>query len=300
MRQTLNELGRGWRNDCSQDHFCGRGLEFALLVVRAHHERGPSLLRLKRREHADRTRPSRSPMRARSKSSPSSASRYSPSASSSGSLTSCDEVAVADQPAPAQGGGSGRTICHDLLPDAVRRGLCRQLSLHRHVRRLCLRARPRSAVGTARPSLRHLLYNSGRLTTYCFLGGLAGALGQVICTPQGTTVIAAGRLARRRPANPRDCRRAAHDRDGAAVLRPAAGAFIALRSASAAARFATVAAQPADDPQPRGAARLWGVQRLPAVSAGLCLRRRGGEHRPKRFPAFSPWRRLDWGPSRRC
>jgi uncharacterized protein len=36
--------------------------------------------------------------------------------------------------------------------------------------------------------LRHLLYNAGRLTTYCFLGGLAGALGQVICTPQGMTV----------------------------------------------------------------------------------------------------------------
>jgi sulfite exporter TauE/SafE len=36
--------------------------------------------------------------------------------------------------------------------------------------------------------LRHLLYNTGRLTTYCFLGGLAGALGQIICTSQGTTV----------------------------------------------------------------------------------------------------------------
>jgi uncharacterized protein len=36
--------------------------------------------------------------------------------------------------------------------------------------------------------LRHLLYNAGRLTTYCFLGALAGALGQVICTPQGATV----------------------------------------------------------------------------------------------------------------
>ena len=33
--------------------------------------------------------------------------------------------------------------------------------------------------------LRHLLYNTGRLTTYCFLGALAGAFGQVICTPQG-------------------------------------------------------------------------------------------------------------------
>jgi uncharacterized protein len=36
--------------------------------------------------------------------------------------------------------------------------------------------------------LRHLSYNIGRLTTYCFLGGLAGALGAVICTSQGTTV----------------------------------------------------------------------------------------------------------------
>jgi sulfite exporter TauE/SafE len=36
--------------------------------------------------------------------------------------------------------------------------------------------------------LRHLAYNSGRLTTYCFLGGLAGALGQVLCTPRGTVV----------------------------------------------------------------------------------------------------------------
>jgi uncharacterized protein len=36
--------------------------------------------------------------------------------------------------------------------------------------------------------LRHLLYNTGRLTTYCFLGGLVGALGQVICTPKGTAV----------------------------------------------------------------------------------------------------------------
>jgi len=42
--------------------------------------------------------------------------------------------------------------------------------------------------GEGATALRHLLYNSGRLTTYCFLGGLAGALGQVICTPQGTAV----------------------------------------------------------------------------------------------------------------
>jgi sulfite exporter TauE/SafE len=39
--------------------------------------------------------------------------------------------------------------------------------------------------GPSATSLRHLLYNSGRLTTYCFLGGFAGGLGQVICTYQG-------------------------------------------------------------------------------------------------------------------
>jgi uncharacterized protein len=36
--------------------------------------------------------------------------------------------------------------------------------------------------GAGATSLRHVLYNTGRLSTYCFLGGLAGALGQVICT----------------------------------------------------------------------------------------------------------------------
>src|ERR1700745_1721719 len=46
--------------------------------------------------------------------------------------------------------------------------------------------------GHAATVLRHLLYNTGRLTTYCFLGGLAGALGQVICTPQGMTVSLVG------------------------------------------------------------------------------------------------------------
>ena len=35
---------------------------------------------------------------------------------------------------------------------------------------------------------RHLLYNAGRLTTYCFLGGIAGALGAVLCTSRGIAV----------------------------------------------------------------------------------------------------------------
>jgi uncharacterized protein len=43
----------------------------------------------------------------------------------------------------------------------------------------------RSAQGYTATVLRHLLYNIGRLTTYCFLGGLAGTLGRAICTPQG-------------------------------------------------------------------------------------------------------------------
>jgi uncharacterized protein len=46
--------------------------------------------------------------------------------------------------------------------------------------------------GHAANLLRQLIYNTGRLTTYCFLGGLAGALGQVICTPRGSTVWVLG------------------------------------------------------------------------------------------------------------
>jgi sulfite exporter TauE/SafE len=42
-----------------------------------------------------------------------------------------------------------------------------------------LGADPRGAGAT---SVRHLLYNTGRLTTYCFLGALAGGLGQAIST----------------------------------------------------------------------------------------------------------------------
>jgi sulfite exporter TauE/SafE len=44
---------------------------------------------------------------------------------------------------------------------------------------------PRGAAATAE---RHLLYNVGRLTTYCFLGALAGALGQVASSVHGVAV----------------------------------------------------------------------------------------------------------------
>jgi uncharacterized protein len=47
----------------------------------------------------------------------------------------------------------------------------------------------RDSRGRGATMLRHLLYNSGRLTTYCFLGALAGALGQVVCTRQGATLM---------------------------------------------------------------------------------------------------------------
>ncbi len=43
--------------------------------------------------------------------------------------------------------------------------------------------------GAAMTASRHLLYNTGRLTTYCFLGAVAGAIGQVICTSRGDTVL---------------------------------------------------------------------------------------------------------------
>jgi len=44
---------------------------------------------------------------------------------------------------------------------------------------------PRGAAATAE---RHLLYNVGRLTTYCFLGALAGALGQVVSSAHSMAV----------------------------------------------------------------------------------------------------------------
>jgi uncharacterized protein len=46
--------------------------------------------------------------------------------------------------------------------------------------------------GGAETVLRHFLYNTGRLTTYCFLGGVAGAVGQVLCAAPGTNVSLLG------------------------------------------------------------------------------------------------------------
>lgn len=47
----------------------------------------------------------------------------------------------------------------------------------------------RDARGSLPTVGRHLLYNSGRLTSYCFLGALAGAAGQVICASTGALAL---------------------------------------------------------------------------------------------------------------
>jgi sulfite exporter TauE/SafE len=46
----------------------------------------------------------------------------------------------------------------------------------------------RDSNGAAATVGRHLLYNAGRLTTYCFLGAVAGALGEMLCTSRGLAV----------------------------------------------------------------------------------------------------------------
>ena len=46
----------------------------------------------------------------------------------------------------------------------------------------------RASGGAVATAGRHLLYNAGRLTTYCFLGAVAGALGEMLCTSRGLAV----------------------------------------------------------------------------------------------------------------
>jgi uncharacterized protein len=46
----------------------------------------------------------------------------------------------------------------------------------------------RDTSGAAATVGRHLLYNAGRLTTYCFLGAVVGALGAILCTSRGLAV----------------------------------------------------------------------------------------------------------------
>jgi uncharacterized protein len=52
----------------------------------------------------------------------------------------------------------------------------------------------RDSRGHAASLLRQLIYNTGRLTTYCFLGALAGTLGQAICTRGSTVWVLGGSL----------------------------------------------------------------------------------------------------------
>src|SRR3984893_17321911 len=136
---------------------------------------------------------SRSPMRARSKPSPSSASRYLQSASLSGWLTWCSrrsDNGAAPPGAVSSGGLAGNSaMAYYLMLFAA--GFAGSF----HCIGMCggfACALGRDPDGHAATVLRHLLYNTGRLTTYCFLGGLAGTLGQVISTPQGMTVSLVG------------------------------------------------------------------------------------------------------------
>ena len=157
----------------------------------------------------------------------------------------------------------------------------------------------RDGRGRGATVLRHLLYNTGRLTTYCFLGALAGAFGQVICTPQGSRAPLLGgsfEVAER-------------------ILAIVAGLLMicmALQFFGQLQRLSSPfgrlcrqhicggTAQPPHGPGPRCAACLRRLQRLSAVSPGLCFCRRSGEQLPGHSPASLPWRRLDWEPSLRC
>ena len=75
--------------------------------------------------------------------------------------------------------------------------------------------------GRGATALRHALYNTGRLTTYCFLGGLAGGLGWSICV--GTRSRAGSSdpqpVTRRRSAGSGRDSGATDDHHGDAVLR---------------------------------------------------------------------------------
>src|SRR6266478_7117627 len=132
-------------------------------------------------------------MQARSKPSPSSASRYLQSVSSSGSLIWCERSSdngAAPSDAVSSGGLAGNSaVAYYLMLFTA--GFAGSF----HCVGMCggfACALGHDPQGNGATVLRHLLYNAGRLTTYCFLGGLAGTLGQVICTPQGMTVSLVG------------------------------------------------------------------------------------------------------------
>ena len=81
-------------------------------------------------------------------------------------------------------GAQWEAICHGLLLVIFAAGFAGSF----HCIGMCggfACALGRDPQGAGATVLRHLLYNVGRLTTYCFLGGLAGALGQVHVHPAG-------------------------------------------------------------------------------------------------------------------
>src|SRR6266478_2761131 len=220
---------------------------------------------------------SRSPMRARSKSSPSSASRYLQSASLSGSLTwrsRRSDNGAAPSGAVSSGGLAGNSaMAYYLMLFAA--GFAGSF----HCVGMCggfACALGHDPHGHGATVLRHLLYNAGRLTTYCFLGGLAGTLGQVICTPQGMTVSLVG-------GSLDVAQRILAIVAGLLMIGMALQFFGLLQGFHRLASgfgSSTLAISLRSLLTARGRAAplaLWGVQRLPAVSPGLCLRCPGGE-----------------------
>ena len=142
---------------------------------------------------------------------------------------------------------------------------------------------PRGGAATVE---RHLLYNLGRLTTYCFLGALAGALGQAVSTAAWCGGPIALRSARHRAAGSRRRRRAPHDRHGAAVLRPVPR-LPPGRDGLWRQHARPVAPQPARhaEPRRRRSPLACSTASCPARSSMPSPPRRRA--RPRRSPAFS-------------
>jgi len=174
-------------------------------------------------------------MQARSKPSPSSASRYLQSASSSGSLTWCERSSDKRSSTTRRSelGRFWQEILRGLLLMLFAAGFAGSFLASGMWAALCLRAWPRS-LGHGRdrpapPALQRRPINDLLLP-----GGLAGTLGQVICTPQGMT-SRSWVAPRTPPSDPRDCCGATHDR--MACSSSACCRIHRLASGSAAARL---------------------------------------------------------------
>ncbi len=172
----------------------------------------------------------------------------------------------------------GRTDCRGLLLDGLCGRLRRQFSLCRHVRRLCVRPRPRRPwTRRDRPpssSLQH-----GATNDLLFPRRARWRVRPSHMHAARIKCSTVGRLGRRRRAYPCDRCGTADDLHGAAILRAAAG-FSSPGGRLCRQHICSSPAQPARGAGPHGAAGLRRLQRLSPVSPSLCLRRPGGEQLP--------------------